>query len=70
MLWPRLGGFDADLALRDDRMMMQRLGQAFGEVCFENPRMARRFTATDVATEAALPAIAALLHPAPPRATT
>jgi NTE family protein len=35
MLWPRWGRFDADFALRDDRLVMQRLQQAFGGVQIE-----------------------------------
>ena len=50
MLWPRMGGFDADFALRDDGLVMQRLHQAFGDVCIEDLRMALRVTATDAAT--------------------
>jgi len=38
MLWPRLGRFDADFALRDDAPVMQRLEQAFGDVLIEDLR--------------------------------
>ena len=49
-LWPRLGRFDADLALRDDRLVMQRLQQAFGDVQIESLPLALRVTTTDSAT--------------------
>ncbi len=50
MLWPRLGRFDADFALRDDRLVMQRLEQAFGDARIEGLGLALRVTATDAAT--------------------
>ena len=50
MLWPRLCRFDADFALRDDRLVMQRLEQAFGDVRIEGLRLALRVTTTDAAT--------------------
>lgn len=50
MLWPRLGRFDADFALRDDSLVMHRLEQAFGDVRIEHLRTALRVTATDAAT--------------------
>ncbi len=50
MLWPRLGRFDADFALRDDRLVMQRLEQAFGDVGIEGLHLALRVTTTDAAT--------------------
>jgi NTE family protein len=50
MLWPRLGKFDADFALRDDGPVMQRLEQAFGDVRIEDLRTALRVTTTDAAT--------------------
>ena len=50
MLWPRLGRFDADFALRDDAPVMQRLEQAFGDVRIEDLRMALRVTTTDAGT--------------------
>jgi len=50
MLFPRLGGFDADFALRDDRLILQRLDQAFGDVLLEDLRLPLRVTATDAAT--------------------
>jgi NTE family protein len=50
MLWPRLGRFDADFALRDDGPVMQRLEQAFGDVRIENLGIALRVATTDAAT--------------------
>ena len=50
MLWPRLGRFDADFALRDDRLVMQRLQQAFGNVQIEALPLALRVTTTDAGT--------------------
>ncbi len=50
MLWPRLGCFDADFALRDDSLVMQRLQQAFGDVQIEALPLALRVTSTDAAT--------------------
>lgn len=50
MLWPRLGRFDADFALRDDRLVMQRLRQAFGELQIEALPLALRVACTDAAT--------------------
>ncbi len=50
MLWPRLCGFDADFALRDDRPVLTRLGQAFGDVRLEDLRIPLRVTTVDVAT--------------------
>ncbi len=50
MLWPRLGRFDADFALRDDRLVMQRLQQAFGDVPIEALPLALRITSTDATT--------------------
>ena len=52
MLWPRLGRFDADFALRDDRLVMQRLRQAFGDLQIEGLPLALRVTSTDAATGA------------------
>jgi len=49
MLWPRLCRFDADFALRNDRLVMQRLDQAFGDLRIEGLRTALRVTATDAA---------------------
>jgi len=50
MLFPRLGRFDADFALRDDRLILQRLKQAFGDVHIEDLPLPLRVTATDAAT--------------------
>jgi NTE family protein len=50
MLWPRLGRFDADFALRCDRLVMQRLQQAFGDLQIETLPLALRVTSTDAAT--------------------
>ena len=50
MLFPRLGRFDEDFALRDDRLILQRLKQAFGEVQIEDLPLPLRVTATDAAT--------------------
>jgi NTE family protein len=50
MLWPRLAHFDADFALRDDRLVMQRLNDAFGDVQIEALGTALRVAATDAAT--------------------
>ena len=50
MLFPRLGGFDADFALRCDRLIMERLDQAFGDARLEDLRLPLRVTATDAAT--------------------
>ena len=50
MIWPRLGRFDADFALRDDGLVLQRLQQAFGDVRIEDLPLALRVTTTDAAT--------------------
>lgn len=50
MLWPRLGRFTADFALRDDALVMQRLEQAFGGLRIEALPLALRVTTTDAAT--------------------
>ena len=47
MLWPKLGKFDADFSLRDDRLIRNRLERAFGEVKLEDLRLPLRVTATD-----------------------
>jgi NTE family protein len=52
MLWPRLGGFDADFALREDKLILARLSQAFGELRLEELSPRLRVTATDAATGA------------------
>ncbi len=50
MLWPRLTRFDADFALRDDRLVMQRLQQAFGDATMQSLPLALRVSTTDAAT--------------------
>ena len=60
MLWPRLGRFDADFALRDDRLVMQRLDKAFGDLRIEGLRTALRVATTDAATGQAV-----VLHQGP-----
>ncbi len=50
MIWPRLGRFDADFALRDDGLVLQRLQQAFGDLRIEDLPLALRVTTTDAAT--------------------
>lgn len=50
MLWPRLGRFSADFSLRDDRLVMARLEQAFGDVRIEDLRTPLRVTTTEAAT--------------------
>lgn len=50
MVWPRLGRFDADFAMRDDRLILARLRTAFGDTRMENLRLPLRVTATDAAT--------------------
>jgi len=50
MLFPRLGGFSADFALRCDRLIMARLEQAFGDARLEDLHLPLRVTATDAAT--------------------
>ena len=52
MLCPRLGRFDADFALRDDRLVMQRLQQAFGGLQIEALPLSLRVACTDAATGA------------------
>ncbi|MDP1900984.1 MAG: hypothetical protein Q8K96_11085 [Rubrivivax sp.] len=53
MLWPRLGRFDADFALRDDRLVRQRLAQAFGDVRIEARRLIDGFVADPLPVSAA-----------------
>ena len=54
MLWPRLGNFDADFSLRDDRLILERLEQAFGDAKLENLKLPLRVTATDAASGKAI----------------
>lgn len=50
MLWPRLGRFDADFAMRHDDRVMQRLGQAFGDLQLDELPLPLRVAATDATT--------------------
>jgi NTE family protein len=50
MVFPRLGRFDADFALRDDAPVLQRLEQAFGDARLEDLTLPLRVTATDSVT--------------------
>lgn len=50
MIWPRLGRFSANFALRDDRLIMVRLRQVFGGVRFEDLGTVLRVCATDADT--------------------
>jgi NTE family protein len=47
---PRLAGFDADFALRDNRLIAARLESAFGDLRLEALRTPLRVAATDAAT--------------------
>ncbi len=50
MVWPRWGGFDADFSMRDDRLILARLCDAFGETRLEDLALPLRVTATDSQT--------------------
>lgn len=50
MLFPRIGRFDADFALRDDRLIVERLERAFGDSRLEDLSLPLRVTAIDAAT--------------------
>lgn len=50
MIAPKLAGFDAGFALRDDKLIAQRIGQAFGEQQLENLPIPLRVAATDAAS--------------------
>jgi NTE family protein len=50
MVLPRIGGFDPDFALRDDRLVLDRLRQAFGQQTLESLPLPLRVTATDADT--------------------
>jgi NTE family protein len=52
MLWPRLGRFDADFAMRHDHRVMERLRQAFGDMQLDGLPLPLRVAATDAATGA------------------
>ncbi len=54
MLWPRLGRFDSDFSLRNDRLIMQRLDQAFGKAQLEEFATPLRVATTDAATGASV----------------
>lgn len=47
---PRLAGFDADFALRDNRLIAERLEHAFGDLRLEGLRTPLRVAATDAST--------------------
>jgi NTE family protein len=51
---PRLFGFDAGFALRDDRLIAQRLDRAFGTRLIESLPIALRIATTEAATGQAL----------------
>ena len=50
MLWPRLGRFDADFAMRHDQRVMQRLGQVFGGLQLDGMPLPMRVATTDAVT--------------------
>lgn len=52
LLAPRLAGFDAGFALRDDRLIIERITSAFGDVRLEQLPKALRVATTDAATGA------------------
>jgi len=54
MLWPRLAGFNADFALREDKLILARLSKAFGELRIEDLSARLRVTATEAATGATI----------------
>ena len=54
MVWPRWGRFDADFALRDDRLICARLDKALGGLRLEDLPIPLRVSATDAATGAAV----------------
>jgi NTE family protein len=49
LLAPRWAGFGADFAMRDDRLIVQRIEQAFGDARLESLRTPMRVAATDAA---------------------
>ena len=49
-IFPRLFGFTARFGLRDDRLIMARLREAFGDARIENMKIPLHLTATDFAT--------------------
>lgn len=52
LLVPRLAGFGPGFALRDDRLIAQRINHAFGDMRLEDLRTPLRVAATDAATGA------------------
>jgi NTE family protein len=50
MALPRLAGFDAGFALRDDALIARRVGEAFGDALLEQLPTPLRVAATDAAT--------------------
>jgi NTE family protein len=54
LLVPRWAGFGDDFAMRDDRLIVQRLRQAFGDARIESLPIALRVAATDAASGQAL----------------
>jgi NTE family protein len=49
-MFPKLLGFDAEFGLRDDRLVLQRLREAFGDARIEQMKIPLYLTATDFAT--------------------
>lgn len=49
-LFPGFFGFDATFGLRDDRLVMARLAEAFGDARIEDMKIPLHLTATDFAT--------------------
>lgn len=47
MLWPKMGKFDADFCLRHDRLIVDRLARAFGDIRLEDLKLPLRVSATD-----------------------
>jgi NTE family protein len=47
---PRLAGFGVDFAMRDDRLIAQRVSRAFGDLQLEDLRTPLRVAATDAAS--------------------
>jgi NTE family protein len=50
MVWPRLGRFDADFAMRHDHRVMQRLSQAFGDLHLDELPLPLRVATTNAST--------------------
>lgn len=50
LLAPKWSGFGADFALRDDRLIAERIERAFGQLRLEELRTPLRVSATDAAT--------------------